>query len=387
MDLLRLTLSTLQSSDWFRLCSNLTPTSLNLTPTRLGLVRFVSDLFCCVPTWLAFDCDCELSVATAAATATATVIRCGRERSLCDCEPRLCSLLIAPTLFLYVRDYLVSTGRFERPALDRVSVIYYCSGTSATVLDLFCYLTLFIIMALLPPSFAEVQQFQQYRAFLATIQGDSIQASAMTTTLSGLCSPSPTGLQGCPIPHGPHQIYNLGLYISLAHPLSRSLSRRRPWLAPARPVDPRRRLIKPFEHRLKLIEPRQRLIEPRRRLIRPVEYSRRLIEPRRRLIEPRQSQIEPHQSQIEPCRRLIEPRRRLIEPVEPRRASEEDWDALPSCLGRVSVALLPQKRRFADLRKKRHPPLAIPATKTKTHTTARFCFLLDKLSMLSALAL
>ncbi|GFY85847.1 hypothetical protein Acr_04g0005850 [Actinidia rufa] len=28
--------------------------------------------------------------------------------------------------------------------------------------------------------------------------------------------------------------------------------------------------------------------------------------------------------------------------------------ALPSCLGRASVALLPQKRRFPDLRKKRH---------------------------------
>ncbi|GFY85460.1 hypothetical protein Acr_04g0001980 [Actinidia rufa] len=34
------------------------------------------------------------------------------------------------------------------------------------------------------PSFAEFQQFQQYRAFLATIQGDSTQASAMTTTHS-----------------------------------------------------------------------------------------------------------------------------------------------------------------------------------------------------------
>ncbi|GFY99231.1 hypothetical protein Acr_13g0006320 [Actinidia rufa] len=32
------------------------------------------------------------------------------------------------------------------------------------------------------PSFVEFQQFQQYRAFMATIQGDSTQASAMTTT-------------------------------------------------------------------------------------------------------------------------------------------------------------------------------------------------------------
>ncbi|GFZ18254.1 mitochondrial substrate carrier family protein [Actinidia rufa] len=141
-----------------------------------------------------------------------------------------------------------------------------------------------------------------------------------------------------PIPHGPHQIYDIGLYISLAHSLTLSL--RRPWLAPARPVEhrrrliePRQRLIRPVEHRRKLIEPRQRLIKPRRRLIGPVEH-------RRRLIEPRQNQIEP--------------RRRLIEPVEPRCASEEDWGALPSCLGRASVALLPQKRRFADLRKKRH---------------------------------
>ncbi|GFZ01664.1 RNA helicase, ATP-dependent, SK12/DOB1 protein [Actinidia rufa] len=39
-------------------------------------------------------------------------------------------------------------------------------------------------MALLPLSFAEFQQFQQYRDFLATIQGDSTQASAMTTALS-----------------------------------------------------------------------------------------------------------------------------------------------------------------------------------------------------------
>ncbi|GFZ15868.1 hypothetical protein Acr_25g0002770 [Actinidia rufa] len=45
-----------------------------------------------------------------------------------------------------------------------------CSPTSA----------LFLIMALLPPSFAEFQQFQQYRAFLTTIQGDSTQASVMT---------------------------------------------------------------------------------------------------------------------------------------------------------------------------------------------------------------
>ncbi|GFZ00642.1 hypothetical protein Acr_14g0002770 [Actinidia rufa] len=43
----------------------------------------------------------------------------------------------------------------------------------------------------LPPSFAE---FQQYRAFLETIQGDYIQAFAMTTTHSGLHSSSPTGI-------------------------------------------------------------------------------------------------------------------------------------------------------------------------------------------------
>ncbi|GFS43672.1 hypothetical protein Acr_00g0086360 [Actinidia rufa] len=42
-------------------------------------------------------------------------------------------------------------------------------------------IALFTIMALLPPSFTE---FQQYRAFLATFQGDSTQASVMTTTLS-----------------------------------------------------------------------------------------------------------------------------------------------------------------------------------------------------------
>ncbi|GFZ02443.1 nuclear RNA polymerase A2 [Actinidia rufa] len=84
------------------------------------------------------------------------------------------------------------------------------------------------------------------------------------------------------------------------------------------------------------VEPRRRLIEPRQRLIRPVEHRQKLIELRQRLIGP------------------VEPRRRLIKPVEPRRASKEDWGTLPSCLGRVSVALLPQKRRFANLRKKRH---------------------------------
>ncbi|GFS46083.1 hypothetical protein Acr_00g0100040 [Actinidia rufa] len=46
-------------------------------------------------------------------------------------------------------------------------------------------------MALLPPSFIE---FQQYQAFLAAIQGDSTQASTMTTTLSGLHSSSPTSI-------------------------------------------------------------------------------------------------------------------------------------------------------------------------------------------------
>ncbi|GFZ15692.1 histidinol phosphate aminotransferase 1 [Actinidia rufa] len=54
---------------------------------------------------------------------------------------------------------------------------------------------LFTIMTLLPPSFAKFQQFQQYRTFLATIQGDSTQASAtsaMPTTLSSLHSSSPT---------------------------------------------------------------------------------------------------------------------------------------------------------------------------------------------------
>ena len=46
----------------------------------------------------------------------------------------------------------------------------------------------------LPSSFVEFQKFQQYRAFLATIQGDSTQASAMITTHSGLHSSSPTGI-------------------------------------------------------------------------------------------------------------------------------------------------------------------------------------------------
>ncbi|GFS37380.1 hypothetical protein Acr_00g0051640 [Actinidia rufa] len=38
------------------------------------------------------------------------------------------------------------------------------------------------------------RQFQQYRAFMATIQGDSTQTSTMTTTHSGLHSSSPTGI-------------------------------------------------------------------------------------------------------------------------------------------------------------------------------------------------
>ncbi|GFY86442.1 hypothetical protein Acr_05g0000810 [Actinidia rufa] len=41
------------------------------------------------------------------------------------------------------------------------------------------------------PSFAVFQQFQQYRAFMATIQGDYTHASAMTTTHSDLHSSSP----------------------------------------------------------------------------------------------------------------------------------------------------------------------------------------------------
>ena len=45
------------------------------------------------------------------------------------------------------------------------------------------------------PSFAE---FQQYRAFLATIQGDSTQTSAMTTTYSGLHNLSPAGISPTP---------------------------------------------------------------------------------------------------------------------------------------------------------------------------------------------
>ncbi|GFZ16843.1 hypothetical protein Acr_26g0001130 [Actinidia rufa] len=74
-----------------------------------------------------------------------------------------------------------------------ISLFWYLIRASVDLLflrELFWYLflkVLFAIMTLLPPTFTE---FQQYRAFLATIQGDSTKASVMTT-LSGLHSSPP----------------------------------------------------------------------------------------------------------------------------------------------------------------------------------------------------
>ncbi|GFZ18324.1 hypothetical protein Acr_27g0000630 [Actinidia rufa] len=66
--------------------------------------------------------------------------------------------------------------------------ICYCSGNFATV----PLLSTIYYHGTVTSVFSE---FQQYRAFLATIQGDSTQASAMMTTiLSGLHSSSPTGI-------------------------------------------------------------------------------------------------------------------------------------------------------------------------------------------------